>query len=507
MRCDLPPRSTIIFLVRNLSLALFLLAWLAAACAAPTAPPTAPGTPEAIYTAAAETVLAQMTLAAGGTAVAQLTQIAAQPSATLPPPPTIPPTAAPTPTDPPPTPTPCHWAGFVADVTTPDNSVFSPGATFTKIWRVSNIGACEWTPDYALVFASGDRMGGVSAVFLPHRVLPGEQVDLQVTLTAPGVPGLYRSNWLLRSPAGEQFGIGADAAQPLWVQIQVAQLPPAPRGAYDFALRACDAVWRSSTAALGCPGSVQDSNGSVVPLSQPYLESGARSEPALWTRPDTSPNGRITGVYPGYTVRPGDRFRTELGCLRDNPACDLTFRLDYRTAGGAAYNLGAWREVYDGRTTPVDLDLSFLAGMNVQFLLSVENRGAAQDANAVWLAPYLETTVPQSEQVLVWNQQGGTNDVCETLRVTLVTPGSGDARANSCAGEVGSGILTAEELNQLRTWLTQLQPFDAELFNAGQGEPLTAYLTFGGRGLGEATNAHITAMQDYAERLYQRITR
>ena len=198
-----------------------------------------------------------MTLAAGGTAVAQLTQIAAQPSATLPPPPTIPPTAAPTPTDPPPTPTPapCHWAGFVADVTAPDNSVFFPGETFTKIWRVSNIGACEWTPDYALVFASGDRMGGVSAVFLPHRVLPGEQVDLQVTLTAPEAPGIYRSNWLLRSPAGEQFGIGADAAQPLWVQIQVAQQPPAPRGAYDFALRACDAVWRSSTAALGCPGS------------------------------------------------------------------------------------------------------------------------------------------------------------------------------------------------------------------------------------------------------------
>jgi len=493
--------------VRKISLGLLLLTWLAAACAAPTAPPTAPGTSEAIYTAAAETVLAQMTLAAGGTAVAQLTQIAAQPSATLPPPPTIAPTAAPTPTNPPPTPlpAPCNWAGFVANVTTPDNSVFSPGATFTKIWRVSNIGACEWTPDYALVFASGDPMGGVNAVFLPRSVLPGEQVDLQVTLTAPGAPGIYRSNWLLRSPAGEQFGIGADAAQPLWVQIQVAQQPPAPRGAYDFALRACDAIWRSSTAALGCPGSVQDPNGSVVLLSQPYLESGLRSEPALWTRPDTSASGRISGVYPGYAVRSGDRFRAELGCLVDSPSCDVTFRLDYRTADGAVFNLGAWREVYDGRTTPVDVNLSFLAGVSVQLVLSVENRDAAQDANAVWLAPYLETTIPQPEQVLVWNQQGGAHDICETLRITLVSPGSGEARANSCDGEAGSGALTTDELNQLRTWLTQLQPFDAELFNAGQGVPLTSYLTFNGRGSGEATNAHITAMQDYAQRLYNRL--
>ena len=188
----------------------------------------------------------------------------------------------------------------------------------------------------------------------------------------------------------------------------------------------------------------------------------------------------------------------------------MTFRLDYRTSDGAVYNLGAWREVYDGRTTPVDLDLSFLAGMNVQFLLSVENRGAAQDANAIWLAPNIQSTASQPDQVLVWNQQGGLDDVCEKLQVTLFGSRRGEARASSCASggrELGSSALTPEELNQLLEWMSQLQAFDAELFNADQGEPLTAYLTFGGRGLGEATNAHITAMQDYAERLYQRITR
>jgi hypothetical protein len=492
--------------VLRISLGLFLFVWLTAACAAPTPPTTAPGTPEAIYTAAAVTMEAQMTLAAGGTAVAQLTEIAALPTAT-PPLPTTPPTQTPPPTIPPPSPTStsCNQAAFVADVTTPENSLFFPGSAFTKIWRVSNTGACTWTPSYALVFAAGDPLGGVNAVFLPREVLPGAQVDLAVTLIAPSAPGVYRSDWLLRAPDGALFGVGGDASQPLSVQIQVAGQPPAPRGAYDFAVRACDATWRSSTAALGCPGSPQDANGSVVLLNQPYLESGLRSETGLWTRPDASASGRITGAYPSYAVRTGDRFRAELGCLADSPACDVNFRLDYRTPDGAVYNLGAWREASDGRTTPVNIDLSFLAGFTVQLLLSVENRGSAQDADAVWIAPYLETTVPQPEQVLVWNQQGGANNVCQTLSVTLVSPDRAEARANSCTGEAGAGGLTADELKQLRTWLTQLNTFDAEQYSADQDAPLISNITFNGRGSSDATNANITAIQSFAERLYNRI--
>jgi hypothetical protein len=259
-----------------------LFAWLAAACANPTPPTTAHGTPEAIYTAAAVTIEAKQTLEAGKTAVARLTEIAAQPTTTAPLP-TLPPTPAPSATNPPPTPTSlaCNRAAFVADVTTPENSLFFPGSAFTKIWRVSNTGACTWTPSYALVFAAGDPMGGVNTVFLPRDVPPGGQVDLAVTLIAPSAPGVYRSDWLLRAPDGALFGVGADATQPLSVQIQVAGQPPASRGAYDFAVRACDATWRSSTASLGCPGSPLDANGSVVLLNQPYLESGLSSETGL----------------------------------------------------------------------------------------------------------------------------------------------------------------------------------------------------------------------------------
>ncbi len=46
----------------------------------------------------------------------------------------------------------CDWAQFVTDVTVPDGSIYPPGATFTKTWRLKNIGTCTWTPSYSMVY-------------------------------------------------------------------------------------------------------------------------------------------------------------------------------------------------------------------------------------------------------------------------------------------------------------------------------------------------------------------
>jgi hypothetical protein len=483
---------------------------LLVACVPSGATPDGEATQQAVFTAAAQTLFAQLTQSAGETAVAQLTQIAQQPSAT-PPPPTSPP---PTPTSPPATITPipgrCDWAEYVQSVSVEDNSVFYPGGVFTKIWRVRNIGTCEWSPAYTLSFAGGDPMGAPLAIPLPGVVRPGELVDLAVTMTAPASPGVYQGNWLLRNPSGTLFGTGPDALGALQVQIQVTQPPAQGRGNYDFALRYCDALWRSDSAALGCPGFVDDPNGSVVLLSQPYLESRLEDEQTLWTRPNAAVGGRILGQYPDYVVRSGDRFRTEVGCLRDSPGCDVTFSLDYRRADGTSFNLGTWREVYDGRTTTIDIDLTALAGQAVQFLLGVRNNGQPGAANAFWFVPRVETVAPQSNLVMVWSQQGGSQNVCEELRISLTGVTDGFAQARSCEGagqDLGSSSLTATELDQLLAWVAQLAPFDAELFNADQSGPLISYMTFNGRGSSDAQNQDITAMQNYAEALYGRITR
>ncbi len=92
------------------------------------------------------------------------------------------------------TPTPnCNVAQFIADVTIPDGTVMTPGQAFTKKWRVKNIGSCAWS-GYLLVFDSGDSMIGPASK--PISTLnPGQEVDLEVALTAPATAGNYRGYW------------------------------------------------------------------------------------------------------------------------------------------------------------------------------------------------------------------------------------------------------------------------------------------------------------------------
>jgi hypothetical protein len=119
----------------------------------------------------------------------------------------------------------CDWVTFVKDVSIPDGTKFSSGDTFTKTWRLKNRGTCTWTPDYMLVFASGDQMGGTTAVRLPGYVSPGQTVDVSVTLTAPAKRGHYVGYWMLRNPAGTLFGFGDSANKAFYVDINVEDLP------------------------------------------------------------------------------------------------------------------------------------------------------------------------------------------------------------------------------------------------------------------------------------------
>ena len=125
----------------------------------------------------------------------------------------------------------CDWVAFVKDVTIPDGANLVAGETFTKIWRLKNRGTCTWTTDYMLVFSSGTQMGGTTAVRLPGAVLPGQTVDIAITLTAPDKSGHYFSYWMLRNPSGTLFGTGDAANKAFYVDINVTKLAdPLPHG-------------------------------------------------------------------------------------------------------------------------------------------------------------------------------------------------------------------------------------------------------------------------------------
>jgi len=177
-------------------------------------PAAATGTPplsnNAAQTAIVQTVEARLTAAA-------LTQAAAAPPVTNTPLITntpLPPTVTATPAPPAATSTPlvlptatqiCDQAQFITDVTIPDGTTFSPGDTFTKTWRIKNIGTCSWTPSYTLFFASGTAMNGPSTIALTGNVNPGQSVDISINLTAPSTPNEYTGYWKLRNASGLAF--------------------------------------------------------------------------------------------------------------------------------------------------------------------------------------------------------------------------------------------------------------------------------------------------------------
>lgn len=360
-------------------LALLLFALILSGCNYP-----GTATPDLFPTYAAQTVEARLTQSAGTTPVLPPPTNTEAP----PPPPTEVP-ATPTNTSTPiatQTQTPCNRAAFVSDVTVPDGTTFAPNATFTKTWRLKNAGTCTWNSSYSIVFDDGNSMNGPASKALTGTVAPGQTVDISVDLKAPSSSGSYRGYWMLRSDAGILFGVGSAGDVAFWVDIQVGS--GGDTVVYNFISRYCDATWVSGAGTLPCPGSTGDSEGFVIKVNNPKLETGATDdEPALETHPEWVDNGVITGRFPAFDVESGDHFKAVIGCLYNGNACDVRFQLNYRADGGSLQNLGQWDETYDGSIRKLDIDLSSLDGKSVEFILAVQAHGPSNQDWAFWLLP------------------------------------------------------------------------------------------------------------------------
>jgi hypothetical protein len=129
-------------------------------------------------------------------------------------------------------------------------------------------------------------------------------------------------------------------------------------------------------------------SGSVEWVANPKLENNTvENEAAIVVFPNDGSDGYISGKYPKRSIQAGDWFRAVIGCMYDSPQCNVTFKLDYQVDGDSVKNLGKWTQTYDGKIQHIDVDLSFLAGKNVVFILTVQNNGSNLDDNAFWLLP------------------------------------------------------------------------------------------------------------------------
>ncbi|MCI0518908.1 MAG: hypothetical protein L0Z70_01460 [Chloroflexi bacterium] len=387
----------------TLIVALLLAALLIAACNMPADRTPTPESGGALYTAAAQTVEAQLTQMAQPAAATQTpapqqatqqpaaptpTLVPVQPTATqaaVQPSPTLAPTA---------TPIPCDRAEFVKDVTVPDGTEMDAGETFVKTWRLRNNGSCTWNSSYALVYSGGANLNAPASVPLPGSVAPGQTVDVSVNLRAPDDGGDFRSDFKLRNASNVVFGLG-NQNKPFFVMISVAVNTGL---VYDFPLQADKAGWASGVgdvwADLAYNGADDNASGAAKIKDGVKLENGATSGKVIFMYPKHDANGWTFGRFPAYKVQSGDHFKARLGFyLPSGDTCHtgkVKFQLYYREGSSEFQLLKEWVKSCDGSLLPVDVDLSTLKGRTVDFALAVMAEGNFTDDWAVWNSPRID---------------------------------------------------------------------------------------------------------------------
>ncbi len=326
----------------------------------------------------------------------------------------------------------CDAAAFVSDVTYPDGSDVALGSSFTKVWRIQNTGTCAWNTSYALVFVSGERLGGPNAVSVPGSVRPGETVDIAVNLTAPNRAGSYTGYWKLRNASGALFGVGSSADASIYVDIDVAGYTVA---AYDFIANACDADWENEDEDLPCPGTEGDDRGFVQVRNSPPLEDGRSLGAGLLTYPQRGSNGMITGKYPAITIQTGDRFQASVACLHRADDCDVILRLQYQIGNGNIRTLGQWHEIYEGGNYPISIDLSSLRGERVKFILTVLANGTSHEDFALWILPRItrQSSTPPTATSAASATSTSTVTTTPTATATATTTPTATATATATA--------------------------------------------------------------------------
>ncbi|MDX1436510.1 MAG: NBR1-Ig-like domain-containing protein, partial [Anaerolineales bacterium] len=239
------------------------------------------------------------------------------------------PTATPTPTiSPTPSPAPvtisptsrCDRAAAdnPIDITIPDDTVMEAGQAFTKQWGLINAGSCDWTPQYAAAWFSGEMMGAPSSVPIGVLVQPGNSVVLSVDMVAPLKPGTYRSNWKMKNEADTLFGIGPNGDSPFWVQIVVEAIPTdtpeptlLPTGTPETPTATATPVILVSGPAQLAPNDLIDLDALVVnPGGGADLLYEAAEDQTHWLIPQS---GALLGVWGVSQPGPSDCQSASLG--------------------------------------------------------------------------------------------------------------------------------------------------------------------------------------------------
>lgn len=248
---------------------------------------------DAASTSAALTVQALLNAsptAGAGIVPSTSTPMPVLPTITLPPAPVASNTPAPTAT------TNCNVGQFITDVTIPDGTIMTPGQSFTKKWRIKNVGTCAWN-GFNMVFDSGEAMGGPASKPIA-AVNPNQEIDLEVALTAPSTPGTYRGFWRIVTNGGVVVPIvNGTGGKSFYVDIKVQNPATATNtSAPAFAVTSvnfvnsggCNGFTATANITTNGPGTVTytwkfSDNATVANESLVFAAAGTQSDSYTWT--------------------------------------------------------------------------------------------------------------------------------------------------------------------------------------------------------------------------------
>ncbi|HEC34263.1 MAG TPA: hypothetical protein ENI37_06050 [Chloroflexi bacterium] len=130
-------------------------------------------------------------------------------------------------------------------------SVLTPRQAFTKRWIVRNSGTCPWREDFALVFVSGERMGGPEALEV-EPVEPGEEWEVVLELEAPAVYGTYISVWQFQDGEGQPLGEKLELELEVRVSPTPTPLPPTATPTPEFSPTPTEPLWMQQPSLIEC---------------------------------------------------------------------------------------------------------------------------------------------------------------------------------------------------------------------------------------------------------------
>jgi hypothetical protein len=282
----------------------------------------------------------------------------------------------------------CRQAELVSE-TIPPGTKYQAGAKFDKTWIIRNTSPCIWTYQYSLVYYDGAGMGAPSFWVVTENlpiyavISPGDTATLTLNLRAPFAPGRQVGYWKLRDPAGVLFAPSNIDQGNLSVDIFVTGTT------YSFADNLCQAEWSLDGQPLDCPLSDADGTVKLRVDNFPHLEAGGvENEPAIRIMLSNRANSTLSAVFPAMMLNKGDHLHGNTACVYNTPQCDLTFKVSYLSDTGSGV-LGEWHEIFDANNQSFDLDLSNLAGRNIQFVFSVHSDAAIEGNQGYWFFPII----------------------------------------------------------------------------------------------------------------------